>query len=152
MDLSNLEAPVPNKKNRKRIGRGQGSGSGGHTVGRGHNGQKSRKGFSQHPAFEGGQMPLFRRLPKFGFKNYFRTEYVPLNLVSIQQFIDEGKLTEEITFNNLVDAGIINKRSKVKLLATGDIETSITIEVHRASKSALEKVDNAGGTVTLIEE
>jgi len=152
MDLSNLEAPAPNKKNRKRIGRGQGSGKGGHTVGRGHNGQKARSGFSQHPAFEGGQMPLFRRLPKFGFQNYFRKEYVPLNLASIQQFIDKGKLSEEITFNDLVEAGIIHKRSKLKLLATGEIETAITIEVHRASKSALEKVDEAGGTVTLIED
>jgi len=150
MDLSNLKAPAPNTKKRKRLGRGQGSGHGGHTVGRGHNGQKSRKGFSQHPAFEGGQMPLVRRLPKFGFKNFFRTEYVPLNVGFIQVYIEKGTLSETITFQDLVDAGIVHKNSKVKILGEGEINTSISIEAHNASKAARSKIEEAGGSIIII--
>jgi len=152
MELHNLEAPKENKKKKKRLGRGIGSGHGGHTVGKGHNGQRARSGFSLHPAFEGGQMPLFRRLPKFGFKNPFRESYVPLNLDTLQGFVNSGKLDNEISFQDLVDAGIVHKKNKVKLLGTGNVETAITIEVHKSSKSAKAKLEDAGGTLHLIDQ
>ena len=151
MDLSNLKAPKPNKKNKKRIGRGQGSGHGSHTVGRGHNGQKSRSGYKERFWFEGGQMPLQRRIPKFGFKNPFRTEYVPLNVDTIQFFIEEGKLSEKITISDLKDAGIIGKDDLVKLLGRGEISSKVDIEVHDFSTSGKVKVEEAGGSVTKIE-
>lgn len=151
MDLSNLKAPKPNQKNRKRIGRGQGSGSGGHTVGRGHNGQKSRSGFKVRFWFEGGQMPLQRRIPKFGFTNPFRTEYVPLNVDTINAFVEDGRLDSTITIADLKEAGYIGKGDLVKLLGRGEISTKVDIEVHDFSDSAKEKVENAGGTVTTVE-
>lgn len=151
MDLSNLKAPKPNQKNRKRIGRGQGSGSGGHTVGRGHNGQKSRSGFKVRFWFEGGQMPLQRRIPKFGFTNPFRTEYVPLNVDTINAFVEDGRLDSTITISDLKDAGLVGKGDLVKLLGRGEISTKVDIEVHDFSDSAKEKVENAGGTVTTVE-
>lgn len=150
MDLSNLKAPEPNKKNKKRIGRGQGSGHGGHTVGRGHKGQKSRTGYKEKFWFEGGQMPLQRRIPKFGFNNRFRTEYVALNVDSIEAFIEKGKLGTEITLDNLREAGIVGKNERVKLLGRGEIESKVDIEVHAASDSGREKVEKAGGSVSVI--
>lgn len=147
MDLSNLKAPEPNKKNAKRIGRGQGSGRGGHTVGKGHKGQRSRSGYKEKFWFEGGQMPLQRRIPKWGFKNNFRTEYIAVNTGTIQLFIEHGKLDEKITLADLHDAGLAGKNDLVKLLGDGDIEASIEIEVHGASKSAQKKVEEAGGTI-----
>lgn len=152
MDLNNIIAPAPNQRKRKRIGRGEGSGKGNHTVGKGHKGQKSRTGFSQHPAFEGGQMPLFRRIPKFGFNNHFRKEYVPLNVETIQAFVERGKLSEEISIQDMVDAGIMHKNARVKILGTGEITTKITVEAHKASGSAISKIEEAGGSVTLIEQ
>lgn len=151
MDLSNLNAPEPNKKNAKRIGRGQGSGRGGHTVGKGHNGQRSRSGFKEKFWFEGGQMPLQRRVPKWGFNNLFRTEYVAVNTGTIQLFIEHGKLDETITLADLRNAGLIGKGDLVKLLGDGDIDASIDIEVHNASKSAKEKVEEAGGNINFVE-
>lgn len=150
MDLSNLKAPKPNQKNRKRIGRGQGSGRGSHTVGRGHNGQRSRSGYKRRFWFEGGQMPLQRRIPKFGFKNPFRKEYVPLNVETLQQFIEKGKLDSTITLADLQEAGIIGKNDLVKLLGGGEISSKIEVEVHAFSKSAKEKVEQAGGSVTAV--
>lgn len=152
MDLSNLKAPKPNKKNRKRIGRGQGSGHGGHTVGRGHNGQKSRSGYKVRFWFEGGQMPLQRRIPKFGFNSPFRTEYQPLNVDTLQEYVESGKLGTSITIEDLQSAGIVSKSQKVKLLGRGDIDTKVDIEVHASSKSAVEKVKEAGGTVTQLDK
>lgn len=151
MDLSNLKAPKPNKKDRKRIGRGQGTGHGGHTVGRGHNGQKSRSGFKERFWFEGGQMPLQRRIPKFGFKNPFRTEYVPLNVDTIEAFVSEGKLDSTITLSDLEKAGLIDSGDLVKLLGRGEIASKVDVEVHDFSDSAKEKVEKAGGTVTTVE-
>lgn len=151
MDLSNLKAPKPNKKDRKRIGRGEGSGYGGHTVGRGHNGQKSRSGFKVRFWFEGGQMPLQRRIPKFGFKNPFRTEYVPLNVDTIEAFVSEGKLDHTITLADLENAGLIDNGDLVKLLGRGEISSKVDVEVHDFSDSAKEKVEKAGGTVTTVE-
>lgn len=149
MDLSNLKAPKPNKKTRKRIGRGEGSGTGNHTVGRGHNGQRSRSGFKEKFWFEGGQMPLQRRIPKFGFKNPSSKKYAALNVADVQNFIEAGRLEEKITLSDLHKAGIIAKNELVKLLGDGEIDTKIEIEVHAFSSSAKEKVENAGGTVTI---
>lgn len=152
MDLSNLKAPEPNKKDKKRIGRGQGSGRGGHTVGKGHNGQRSRSGFKEKFWFEGGQMPLQRRIPKWGFNNKFRTEYVAVNTGTIQLFIEHEKLDKQITLEDLRDAGLAGKNDLVKLLGDGEIEASIEIEVHNASKSAEKKVEDAGGSITFVKD
>lgn len=149
MDLSNLKAPIPNSKNRKRVGRGQGSGRG-EQSGRGHNGQKSRSGHKQRAWFEGGQMPLQRRLPKFGFTNINRKEYRVINLHTVTEFIEAGKLENTITLDTLIKAGLAKSGDRVKLLARGDIDQKIEIEVHAASKSATEKVETAGGSVTLV--
>lgn len=151
MDLSNLNAPKPNQKTKKRIGRGQGSGHGSHTVGRGHNGQKSRSGFKKRFWFEGGQMPLQRRIPKFGFTNPFRTDYVALNVDTVEAFVEDGRLESTITLSDLEDVGLIDNGVLVKLLGRGEISSKVDIEVHKASKSAKEKVENAGGTVTVVE-
>lgn len=151
MDLSNLKAPKPNQKDRKRIGRGQGSGHGSHTVGRGHNGQKSRSGFKVRFWFEGGQMPLQRRIPKFGFKNPFRTEYVPLNVDTIEAFVEDGRLDKTITLSDLEEVGLIDNGDLVKLLGRGEISSEVEIEVHDFSKSGKEKVEKAGGSVTTVE-
>jgi large subunit ribosomal protein L15 len=151
MDLSNLKAPKPNRKNSKRIGRGPGSGRGGHTVGKGRDGQRSRSGFKQKPWFEGGQMPLQRRVPKFGFNNRFRKEYTAVNTGTIEAFIKAGRLENSITIEDLQKNGLIGKGDLVKLLGDGEIETKVEIEVHKASKSAQKKVEAAGGSVTFAK-
>ncbi len=150
MKLDNLKAPKPNRKARKRVGRGQGSGIG-EQSGRGHNGQRSRAGFNMNVGFEGGQMPLQRRIPKYGFKNPFRTEYTPLNLKVVDEFIQTKKLGEEISKDDLIKAGLVHKNAKVKLLGVGEINQKVTIEVDAVSKSAQEKIEKAGGSVTIRE-
>lgn len=152
IDLSNLNAPEPNQIKKKRIGRGEGSGYGGHTVGRGHNGQRSRSGFKVRFWFEGGQMPLQRRIPKFGFTNNFRTSYVPLNVESLVRFIESGKLDKKVTVDDLREAGILAKNELVKLLGDGEIDIEVDISVHASSESAREKVEKAGGSVTIVEK
>ena len=149
MKLHNLKAPAENKRKRKRVGRGQGSGMG-EQSGRGHNGQNSRSGGGVSAWFEGGQMPLQRRIPKFGFKNRFRTEYQALNVDQLSNFIESGKLETEITIEDLIAADLIHKNGKVKLLGNGEIDQKVTIEVHACSNSAREKVEKAGGTVTVV--
>ena len=149
MDLSNLKAPIPNQKNTKRVGRGQGSGRG-EQSGRGHNGQKSRSGHKQRAWFEGGQMPLQRRLPKFGFTNINRTEFRVINVHTISEFIEAGKLNSTISLEDLFNSGLASEGEKVKLLGRGELEQKIEIEVHAASKSASEKVEAAGGSLTLV--
>ncbi|WP_234573635.1 50S ribosomal protein L15 [Rhodohalobacter sp. 614A] len=149
MKLHNLKAPKENKKNRKRVGRGQGSGMG-EQSGRGHNGQNSRSGGGVGAWFEGGQMPLQRRIPKFGFKNRFRTEYQALNVQKVSDFVEAGKLSEDISFEDLVNAGIVHKNDKVKLLGSGETDKKINIEVHASSESATKKIEDAGGSVTII--
>jgi len=151
MDLSNLKAPSPNKKKRKRVGRGQGSGMG-EQSGRGHNGAKSRSGFKNRAWFEGGQMPLQRRIPKFGFKNPFRQAYQPINISKIVDFIEAGKLSDIIDLDALIKAGLADTKDRVKLLGDGEPNRKIEITVHAASKSALEKIEQAGGSVTIIEK
>src|SRR6056297_375354 len=145
MDLSNLKAPIPNRKSTKRVGRGQGSGRG-EQSGRGHNGQKSRSGHKQRAWFEGGQMPLQRRLPKFGFTNFNRTENRGINVHTISEFIEAGKLDAKISIDDLVNIGLAHKDDRIKLLGRGELDKKIDIEVHAASKSAEEKVDKAGGS------
>lgn len=149
MKLHNLKAPASNKKNKKRVGRGQGSGTG-EQSGRGHNGQKSRSGSKVKAWFEGGQMPLQRRIPKFGFKNRFRTEYKSLNIQRVLNFIEAGKLTNDVKFTDLVETGIVYKNDLVKILGEGDISSAINIEAHAVSNSARKKIEDAGGTVTIL--
>src|SRR5690554_1328770 len=149
MNLHELKAPASNKKNSKRVGRGQGSGTG-EQSGRGHNGQKSRSGSKVKAWFEGGQMPLQRRVPKFGFINNFRTDYKALNIQKVLDFIEAGKLQSDVKVSDLVEAGIIYKNDLVKVLGNGEISSAIHIEAHAVSKSAKKKIEDAGGTVTLL--
>src|SRR5690554_2981544 len=149
MNLHNLKAPASNKKIKKRVGRGQGSGTG-EQSGRGHNGQKSRSGSKVKAWFEGGQMPLQRRIPKFGFKNRFRTDYKALNIQKVLDFIEAGKLTNDVKVADLVETGIVYKNDLVKILGDGDISSVINIEAHAVSNSARKKIEDAGGTVTIL--
>ena len=150
MNLNNL---VPSKgsirKNSKRLGRGQGSGKGG-TSTRGHKGAKSRSGYSKKLGFEGGQMPLQRRIPKFGFKNINRTYYNVLNLDSIQILIDNKKIKKDLTKENLIQLGLISKKDLVKVLGRGELKSGIKIEAHKFSKSAILKIKKAGGETVEI--
>jgi len=150
MKLHNIEAPVPNRKTRKRVGRGEGSGTGKQS-GRGHKGQKSGSGYSRTLGFEGGQMPLQRRIPKFGFKNPFRVSYVPVNVGRIQELVDAGRLKETITVADLVDAGVVKKNARVKILGNGELTKALTITAHAFSKSAEESISKAGGKTEVIE-
>src|SRR5690625_3863916 len=149
MKLHNLKAPATNKKNRKRVGRGQGSGTG-EQSGRGHNGQKSRSGSKVKPWVEGGQMPLQRRIPKFGFNNRFRTDYKAVNIQKILDFIEAGKLTEDVKLSDLVETGIVYKNDLVKILGKGVLSTALQIEAHSVINSAKKKIEDAGGSVKLL--
>ena len=143
MKLHTLKPASGATKNRKRVGRGQGSGRGG-TSTRGHNGQQSRSGYSQRPWFEGGQMPLQRRVPKFGFKNPFRVEYKAINLDSLQMLIDATGTTE-IDHEFLVSRGVISNQKKlVKVLGRGEITSKVTIKLNKFSKSAKAAIEAAG--------
>ncbi len=143
----NTLSPIPgSKKNKKRIGRGPGSGTGG-TAGKGHKGQKSRSGASIPAWFEGGQMPLQRRIPKFGFVNIFKKKVQIINVGNLSRLKDKKK----IEIADLVGAGLIKKITlPVKILGKGEIDFKADISVHSASKSAVEKINNAGGTVTIL--
>ena len=143
LSLSNLAPNSASTKERKRVGRGQGSGRG-KTATRGHKGSKSRSGYGTRPGFEGGQMPLQRRLPKRGFTNIFRKEYAIVNLSDLDRF-DGGTRVDRET---LLAAGLINKRDiSIKVLANGDITKSLTVAVDKISGSARQKIEAAGGTV-----
>jgi large subunit ribosomal protein L15 len=147
-DLSNLPRPEGAHRERKRLGRGPGSGKG-KTSGKGHKGQKARTGHHGIPAwFEGGQMPIQRRLPKRGFKNPFRTEYEIVNLAAIEA-LDESEITPEVLHEHrLIDLG---KGRPVKILGNGELARTITVRAHRVSASARTKIEAAGGTVELLE-
>ena len=151
MELSNLKpqsGSVTSKK--KRLGRGQGSGKGG-TATRGHKGAKSRSGYSKKLGFEGGQMPLQRRIPKFGFKNINRVEYKPVNLSKIQELIDSKKVKKGIiNAESLISNGLVKKNDLVKILGNGDLKDAVKVEAHKFSKSAQEKIQKSGGEVKLI--
>src|SRR5690625_5162581 len=149
MKLHNLKAPATNKKKRKRLGRGQGSGTG-EQSGRGHNGQKSRSGSKGRPWFEGGQMPLQRRIPKCGLNNSFRADYKAGTIQKLLDFIEAGKLTEDVKLSDLVETGIVYKNDLVKILGEGELSTALQIEAHAVSNSAKKKIEDAGGSVKLL--
>ena len=148
MNLSNLKPAAGSTKSRKRIGRGQGSGRGG-TSTRGHKGAGSRSGHSTKIGFEGGQMPLQRRLPKFGFTNFNRVEYKPLNLDVLQNLADNKNVTE-ITPEVLKANGLVSKNDLVKILGRGELKAKLSVKAHSVSKSAIEAIEKAGGNVEKI--
>ena len=153
MKLNEISDNQGARHRRKRVGRGIGSGTG-KTAARGHKGQKSRSGVSLL-GFEGGQMPLYRRLPKGGFTNVFRKDYRVVNVGRLQQAVDAGKLDagKTVTEDVLVEAGIIkSKKDGVRILAKGDINTKLEIEVSGASKAAVEAIENAGGKLTAMTQ
>jgi len=148
MNLSNLKPAAGSVKTRKRIGRGTGSGLGG-TSTKGHKGQKSRSGYSKKIGFEGGQMPIQRRLPKFGFKNINRIEYKAINLGTLQQLADERQLTK-VGIQELIDAGFVSAKHLVKILAKGEINSALEVSAHAFSKTAEEAITKAGGTTVKL--
>jgi large subunit ribosomal protein L15 len=149
MELYNLKPAKGATKTKKRLGRGQGSTTGG-TAGRGHKGAKSRSGYSTKKGHEGGQMPLQRRLPKFGFNNPFRVEYTPLNLGKIQQIVEKYNLSE-ITLENLRAHHLIGKTERVKVLGSGELRTKVDVAVQAISETAKQKIEALGGTVTIVK-
>ncbi len=148
MDLSNLKPAEGSVKSRKRIGRGQGSGRGG-TSTRGHKGAKSRSGYSKKKGFEGGQMPLQRRVPKFGFKNINRKEYKAINVDVLQALAEKHTLTV-VDVQTLLHAGLVSKNDKVKILGNGTITAKLEVQAHAFSKSAQEAIEKAEGTVVKL--
>ena len=143
MNLNNIQPASGATHNSKRIGRGQGSSKGG-TATKGHKGQKARAGYSQKIGFEGGQMPLQRRLPKFGFNNISRKEYRGINLDTIQALVDAKNLTE-VTKEVLVQNGLSSKNDLVKILGRGELKSAVSISAHKFTKSAEEAISKAGG-------
>jgi len=147
MRLNDLSPVNGSKKRKKRLGRGPGSGHGG-TSCKGHKGQKARSGASIRPGFEGGQMPLHRRVPKRGFTNIFKKEYEVINVKDLDRF----KTTSSVDINMLKNSGLIKcENNLIKLLGDGEIAFPIQIKVHRATKTAREKIGSAGGKVELIQ-
>lgn len=144
MNLNNIQPAAGSTFNSKRIGRGQGSGKGG-TSTKGHKGQKARAGYSQKIGFEGGQMPLQRRLPKFGFKNVNRKEFRGVNLDTIQTLIENKSITGEITKEVLVENGIVSKNELVKIMGRGELKSAVSISADKFTKSAEELIAKAGG-------
>ena len=148
MDLHNLKPAAGSVKSGKRIARGQGSGRGG-TSTRGHKGAKSRSGYKSKRAFEGGQMPLQMRLPKRGFKNPNRVEYVGINLDRLQAIADKFKL-ESIDVESLVSNGIVKKTDRVKILGRGELTSGLQVTAHACSAGAKEAIEAKGGSVNLV--
>lgn len=149
--IGNLSYAEGSKHKRKRIGRGEGSGYGG-TSTKGHKGQKSRAGYKKRRGFEGGQMPMHRRLPKFGFTNRFRTEYEIVNVGRLQELIDAGKVEGKVDVETLANLGAVKtKDSLVKILGSGDLTASLEVKAHKFSNSAKSKIESAGGTAALYE-
>ena len=148
MKLNNLRPAEGSVKTRKRVGRGAGSGLGG-TSTRGHKGAKSRSGYSKKIGFEGGQMPLQRRLPKFGFKNFNRVEYKAINLETIQALAEAKSLTK-VGVNELIEAGFISSHQLVKVLGNGSLTLKVDVEAHAFSKSALAAIEAVGGNAVKL--
>ncbi len=148
MDLSNLKPALGSTHREKRIGRGQGSGHGG-TSTRGHKGAQSRSGYSRKIGFEGGQMPLQRRVPKFGFKNFNRVEYKAINLSFLQSLSDKLGATT-IDDQTLIEAGFASKRDKIKILGNGELKSKLTVKAHAFSKSAQEAIEKLQGTTEIL--
>ncbi|MCX2838948.1 50S ribosomal protein L15 [Salinimicrobium sp. MT39] len=150
MDLSNLKpAKGSVQSNAKRVGRGEGSGKGG-TATRGHKGAKSRSGYSRKIGFEGGQMPLQRRVPKFGFTNINRKDYQGINLDKLQALVDEGRITDTVDMNVLVENGLAGKNELVKILGRGELKAKLKISVHKFTASAKQAIEAAGGEAVTL--
>lgn len=148
MQSDEITASVEAKRKRKRVGRGRGSGHG-KTAGRGHKGDRSRSGFSMHPAFEGGQMPLFRRLAKRGFSNArFSERYEIVNVSQLERYFQDG---DSITITQMAGAGLVRSdRSRVKILGDGELTKKLTVSAHKFSKSAEQKIFGCGGTTQVM--
>ncbi len=149
MQLNNLQPAKGSVKKGKRIGRGEGSGKGG-TSTRGHKGQKSRSGYSRKIGFEGGQMPLQRRVPKFGFTNINRKEYQGINLDKLQQLVDDGKIKDTVTIAVLIENRLARKNDLIKILGRGELNAKLNITVHKFSATAKAAIEKAGGEATTI--
>ncbi|UZH54346.1 50S ribosomal protein L15 [Salinimicrobium tongyeongense] len=150
MDLSNLKpAKGSVQSNAKRVGRGEGSGKGG-TATRGHKGAKSRSGYSRKIGFEGGQMPLQRRVPKFGFTNINRKDYLGINLDTLQTLVDEGRITDTVDMNVLIENGLAGKNELVKILGRGELKAKLKISVHKFTASAKQAIEAAGGEAVTL--
>ena len=147
MKLHTLKPASGSTKTNKRLGRGQGSG--GSTAGRGHKGAKSRSGYSKKFGFEGGQMPLQRRVPKFGFKNNEKIYYKAVNLDSLEIIAGNNKGVD-ISFQLLVDNGIVSKKDKIKVLGRGELKSKVSVQAHAFSETALKAIEKVGGTATKI--
>lgn len=148
MDLSNLKPAEGSVKNRKRVGRGQGSGRGG-TSTRGHKGAKSRSGYKSKRGFEGGQMPIYRRVPKFGFKNPNRVAYRGINLDTLQELVDNVKL-EAITPEILIENGLARKNDLIKIMGRGELKSKLEINAHAFTKTAQNAIESVGGVANII--
>lgn len=148
--LSNLKYAEGSRKKRKRVGRGEGSGHGGQST-RGMNGQRSRSGSKKRAWFEGGQMPLQRRIPKFGFTNIFKETYQVVNLNALQRIANENKIEKIINIEELKNLGLISSiKRPVKILGKGELKAKLNLEVNAVSQSAKEKIESAGGSIKLI--
>ncbi len=149
MQLNNLQPAKGSVKTGKRIGRGQGSGRGG-TATRGHKGQKSRSGYSRKIGFEGGQMPLQRRVPKFGFTNINRKEYQGINLDKLQQLVDDGKIKDTVNIDVLIENRLARKNDLIKILGSGELKAKLNVSVHKYTATAKAAIEKAGGEATTI--
>ena len=150
MELNNLKPAKGSVKNSgKRIGRGQGSGKGG-TATRGHKGAKSRSGYSKKVGFEGGQMPIQRRLPKFGFKNINRKEYAGINLDVLQEMVDNGRIKDTVNLEVLIENRLARKNDLVKILGRGELKAKLNITAHKFTASAKEAIEKAGGEAVAL--
>ncbi|CAI8387528.1 MAG: 50S ribosomal protein L15 [Flavobacterium sp. SCGC AAA160-P02] len=149
MSLHNLKPAEGSVKRRKRIARGEGSGKGG-TSTRGHKGAKSRSGYSRKIGFEGGQMPLQRRVPKFGFKNINRKEYAGVNLDKLQELVDTKKITDIVNVEILVSNGVVGKNDMVKILGRGELKATLKITVHKFTATAKAAIEAAGGEANTL--
>ena len=151
MSLNKLKPALGSvQKKGKRLGRGQGSGKGG-TSTRGHKGAKSRSGYSKKIGFEGGQMPLQRRIPKFGFKNINRKEYRVINIDTLEDLVKSKKITKEISVEKMVELNLANKNDLIKILGRGKLESSLQVSGHKFSVSARKSIESSGGKVIIVK-
>jgi large subunit ribosomal protein L15 len=148
MKLHTLKPAEGSTKTNKRLGRGQGSG--GSTAGRGHKGAKSRSGYSRKAGFEGGQMPLVRRVPKFGFKNNNKVEFKAVNLDVIENLVVKAN-TKDLTIELMIANGIISKNDKVKVLGRGELKSKVSVQAHAFSEAAISAIEKAGGSVSTLK-
>lgn len=149
MNLNSLKPANGSTHSRKRVGRGEGSGHGG-TSTRGHKGAKSRSGYKSKIGFEGGQMPLQRRVPKFGFTSPNRVEYRGINLDALQNLVDNKNIKDNLGIQDLIDNGMANKNDRIKILGRGELKAKLAVEAHAFSKSAAEAIEKAGGEAKTV--